>query len=199
MIQRKYAGPIDVSICPGSARFPRLLDFRDRLIKSGARECELKPTGALLIQWDWIGRHPIPRQPLPPSPQEPQARILLGVLFCGERSVVPVQLACRVSSSTSVTATGCSITSAATVSTAGATRFFRAAFFTGMGLGLGLALAAVRFVAFADLATLCALGRVAEFPLRRFARLGSFPRFLRLAMIDPLLLHNDTTVQLAAR
>jgi hypothetical protein len=76
----------------------------------------------------------------------------------------PIQLAFRVSS-TSVTVitpgAGCSITSAATVSTTGATgRFtFRAAFFT--GAGLGLALATVRFVAFprADLATLRALPR----------------------------------------
>jgi hypothetical protein len=29
------------------------------------------------------------------------------------------------------------------------------------------------------------LGRAAEFPLRGFARFGSFPRFLGLAMIDP--------------
>jgi hypothetical protein len=89
----------------------------------------------------------------------------------------PVQLACRVSSSTSVITTGCSITSAAT---AGATGLFRAAFFTSMGLGLALA------TVFAC-AALRALGRVAEFPLRLFARLGSFPRFLRLAMIDPLV------------
>jgi hypothetical protein len=61
-----------------------------------------------------------------------------------------------------------------------------------MGARLGLALATVRFVAFAALTTLRALGRVAEFPLRRFARLGSFPRFLRLAMIPPGVLRNDT-------
>jgi hypothetical protein len=77
-----------------------------------------------------------------------------------------------------------------TVSTTGVTgRFtFGAAFFT--GAGLGLALATVRFVGFprAALATLRALGRLAEFPLRRFARFGSFPRFLLLAMIDPLWL-----------
>jgi hypothetical protein len=50
--------------------------------------------------------------------------------------------------------TGRSITSTATVSTAGATGgfTFRAAFFTGARLGL-----AVRFVAFVDLATLRAL------------------------------------------
>ena len=60
---------------------------------------------------------------------------------------------------------GCSSTSTATVSTTGATgRFtFRAAFFT--GAGLGLALATVGFVAFAALATLRALPRLAEFPL----------------------------------
>jgi hypothetical protein len=51
---------------------------------------------------------------------------------------------------------------------------------------LGLALATVRFVGFARaaLATLRALGRVAEFPLRRFARFGSFPRFFLLAMTE---------------
>jgi hypothetical protein len=60
----------------------------------------------------------------------------------------------------------------------------RAAFFT--DTRLGLALATVRFFAFAlaDLETLRALPRLADFPLRSFARLGSF-RFLRLAMIDP--------------
>jgi len=63
---------------------------------------------------------------------------------------------------------------------------FGAAFLT--GASLGLALATVRFVAFAALATLRALGRVAEFPLRRFARFGSFPRFFLLAMIEPLWL-----------
>ena len=70
-----------------------------------------------------------------------------------------------------------------TVSTAGFfTRrtTFGAAFFTGAGLSLALA------TVFAC-AALRALGRLAEFPLRRFARFGSFPRFLLLAMIDPLL------------
>src|ERR1700720_1475882 len=114
------------------------------------------------------------------------------------------QLALRTSvSSTSVTiitpGAGCSSTSTATVSTTGATgRFtFRAAFFT--GAGLGLALATVGFVAFAALATLRALPRLAEFPLRSFARFCTFDAFLRLAMIDPLVLRNDTTVQVAAR
>ena len=88
---------------------------------------------------------------------------------------------------------GCSITSTATVSTAGATGCFtrRAAFFT--GAGLGLALATVRFVAFADFATLRALPRLAEFPLRSFARFCTFDAFLRLAMIAPLVLANDTS------
>jgi hypothetical protein len=87
---------------------------------------------------------------------------------------------------------GCSITSTATVSSTGVTGCFtfrtftfRTAFF--VGAGLGFALATVRFVAFprADLATLRALGRVAEFPLRRFARFCTFDAFLRLAMIVP--------------
>jgi hypothetical protein len=91
---------------------------------------------------------------------------------------------------------GCSITSTATVSTAEVTgRFtFRAAFFT--GARLGLALATVRFVAFpfAAFVTLRALARVADdFP--RFARFCTPDRFLGLAMIDPLVLRNDTTVQ----
>jgi hypothetical protein len=109
------------------------------------------------------------------------------------------QLALRVSS-TSVTVimpgAGCSITSTATVSTTGATgRFtFRAAFLA--GAGLGLALATVGFVAFAALAALRALPRLAE--LRSFARFCTFDAFLRLAMIDPLVLRNDTTVQPAA-
>jgi len=53
---------------------------------------------------------------------------------------------------------------------------------------LGLALATVRFVAFprADLDSLLALPRVAEFPLGSFPRFCTFDRFLRLAMIDPL-------------
>jgi hypothetical protein len=93
---------------------------------------------------------------------------------------------------------GCSITSTATVSIAGAADgfTFRAAFFT--GAGLGLALAAVRLVAFAALATLRALPRLAEFPLRSFARFCTFDAFLPLAMIAPLVLRNDTTAQLAA-
>jgi hypothetical protein len=94
---------------------------------------------------------------------------------------------------------GCSITSAATISTTGATGCFtfRAAFFTGAGLGLALAI--VRFVAFAALDALRALPRLAELPLRSFARFCTFDGFLRLAMIDPLVLRNDTTVQVAAR
>jgi hypothetical protein len=97
---------------------------------------------------------------------------------------------------------GCSITSTATVSTAGATgcfirrTSFRAAFFTGARLGLALAI--VRFVAFAALDALRALPRLAEFPLRSFACLCTFDAFLRLAMIAPLVLRNDTTVQVAA-
>src|SRR6516165_7563901 len=81
-----------------------------------------------------------------------------------------------------MTATGCSITSTATVSTTGATGCFtfRAAFFT--GAGLGLALATTRF---AVLATLRALPRLAEFALRSLARLCTFDPFLRLAMIGP--------------
>jgi hypothetical protein len=88
---------------------------------------------------------------------------------------------------------GCSITSAATVSTAGVTGCFtfRAASFT--GAGLGLALAAVRRAA---LDTLRALLRLAE--LRSFAPFCTFDAFLRLAMIDPLVLRNDTTIQVAA-
>ena len=70
-----------------------------------------------------------------------------------------------------------------------------AAFFA--GARLGLALATVRFVAFAALAALRALPRLAE--LRSFARFCTFDAFLRLAMIDPLVLRNDTTVQVAAR
>src|SRR5271166_4113687 len=101
-----------------------------------------------------------------------------------------VQLALRVCSISVTVITlgaGCSITSTATVSTTGVTGCFtfRAAFFT--GAGLGLALATVRFVGFprADLATLRALPRLAEFPLRSFARFCTFDAFLRLAMIDP--------------
>jgi hypothetical protein len=75
---------------------------------------------------------------------------------------------------------GCSITSAATVSTAGPTgkRPFRATFFAGARLGLA------RFAG-PDFATLRGLPRLAEFPLRSLARFGSFDCFLRLAMIDP--------------
>ena len=97
---------------------------------------------------------------------------------------------------------GCSITSAATVSTVGATGCFIrcTAFFT--GTGLGFALAAVRFVAFADFAILRALPRLAEFPLRSLARFCTFDRVLRLAMIDPrsgcVSPRNDTTVQVEA-
>jgi hypothetical protein len=103
-------------------------------------------------------------------------------------AIAPVQLALRVSS-TSVTVitpgAGCSITSTATVSSTGVTGgfTFRAAFFT--GAGLGLALATVRFVAFAALDTLRALPRLAE--LRSFAGFCTFDVFLRLAMIDPLV------------
>jgi hypothetical protein len=91
---------------------------------------------------------------------------------------------------------GCSITSTATVSTAGAAGCFpfRATFFA--GARLGLALATVRFGAFAALAALRALPRLAE--LRSFARFCTFDAFLRLAMIAPLVLRNDTTVQVAA-
>jgi hypothetical protein len=110
----------------------------------------------------------------------------------------PAQFTRRVSS-TSVTVitpgAGCSITSTTTVSTTGCFRTsFRGAFFT--GARLGLALATVRFAA---LATLRTLPRLAEFPLRSFARFCTFDRFLRLAMIAPLVLRNDTTVQVAAR
>jgi hypothetical protein len=109
------------------------------------------------------------------------------------------QLALRTSvSSISVTVirpgAGCSITSAATVSTTAATGCFtfRAAFFTGPGLGLALATAR-----FAVLATLRALLRLAEFALRSLARLCTFDPFLRLAMIDPpfwLMLRNALTL-----
>jgi hypothetical protein len=85
---------------------------------------------------------------------------------------------------------GCSITSAATVSTTGATgRFiFRAAFFTGARLGLALAI--VRFAAFA---TLRALPRLADFAPRTLARLCTFDPFLRLAMIFPPVLGGAST------
>jgi hypothetical protein len=74
----------------------------------------------------------------------------------------------------------------------------RATFFT--GARLGLALATVRFVAFprADLATFRALAHAAV-PLGSFPRFCTFDAFLRLAMIAPLVLGNDTTVQVAAR
>src|SRR5437763_453854 len=94
-----------------------------------------------------------------------------------------------------------SITSTATVSTAGATGCFtrRAAFFT--GADLGLALATVRFVALADFATLRALPRLAEFPLRSFARFCTFDAFLRLARSSPpwcsLTIHRPSRVKLA--
>jgi len=80
---------------------------------------------------------------------------------------------------------GCSITSAATVSTTGATGgfTFRATFFTGAGLGLALATGR-----FAVLVTLRALLRLAEFALRSLARLCVFDPFLRLAMIFPPVL-----------
>ena len=78
---------------------------------------------------------------------------------------------------------GCSITSTATVSTTGAAGCFirrtRAAFFTGVGF-LRLALAA--------LYALRVLPRLAEFPLRSFARFCTFDAFLRLAMIAPVIL-----------
>jgi hypothetical protein len=56
-----------------------------------------------------------------------------------------------------------------------------------------LALAADRFGAFAALDTLRDLARLAAVPLR-----STFDAFLRLAMIAPLVLRNDTTVQVAA-
>jgi hypothetical protein len=76
-----------------------------------------------------------------------------------------------------------------TVSTAGSfirRTTFGAAFFT--VTRLGLALTTVRFGAFAALDTLRALPRLAEFPLRSFARFCTFDAFLRLAMIEPLWL-----------
>ena len=81
-----------------------------------------------------------------------------------------------------MTATGCSITSEATVSAAGATGcfIFRATFFTGAALGLALAIAR-----FAVLAILRVLLRLAEFARRSLARPCTFDRFLRLAMITP--------------
>jgi hypothetical protein len=50
---------------------------------------------------------------------------------------------------------------------------------------LGLGLATVRFVAFADFATLAALPRLAELPLCSLARFWTFDPFFRLAMIAP--------------
>ncbi len=81
---------------------------------------------------------------------------------------------------------GCSIMSTTTVSTTGVTGAltFLAVFFT--VARLGLAFATVRLVAFAR-AGLRALPRLAEFPLRSFARLCTFDCFLRLAMITPLV------------
>ena len=86
---------------------------------------------------------------------------------------------------------GCSITSTATVSTTGAIGCFtfRAVFFA--RARLGLALATVRFAAFAR-ADLRALPRLAEFPLNSFPRFCTFARFLRFAMIAPLMLRNNT-------
>ena len=75
---------------------------------------------------------------------------------------------------------GCSITSTATVSTAGVTGCFirRTAFFT--GARLGLALATVRFAG----AAFHALRSLAEVPLGSFPRFCTFDAFLRLATID---------------
>jgi hypothetical protein len=73
------------------------------------------------------------------------------------------------------------------VSTAGAAVSLCAAFFD--GLGLGFAFATVRFAAFA---TLRALPRLAEFPLRSFPPFCTFDCFLRLAMIAPLSDQNTT-------
>jgi hypothetical protein len=62
---------------------------------------------------------------------------------------------------------------------------FRAGFFA--VARLGLAVATVGFVAFAlaGFATLRALLRLAELPLRSFPRFCAFDPFLRLAMIAP--------------
>jgi hypothetical protein len=127
----------------------------------------------------------------PPAPhpqfirrRTPAAQRLGFILFWG-------QLARRTSvPSTSATVitpgAGCSITSTALVSTTGRFRTsFRGAFFT--GARLDFALATVRFVAFAAMAALRDLPRLAEFPLRSFARFCTFDAFLRLAMIDPWL------------
>jgi hypothetical protein len=98
---------------------------------------------------------------------------------------------------TVITPGGSSIASTVTVSIAGAGGCFtcstslRAGFFSVARLGLALATAG--FVAFplADFDTLRALLRVFEFPLRSFARFCTFDHFLRLAMIDPLLVVSD--------
>jgi hypothetical protein len=76
------------------------------------------------------------------------------------------------------------IASTATVSITGATSCFtfRTAFFAGARLALALATAR-----FAVLATLRALPRLAELPLRNFPRFCTFDPFLRLAMIRPVL------------
>src|SRR6516162_4842763 len=93
-----------------------------------------------------------------------------------------LQLALRISVAS--TGPGCSITSAATVSTTRAAGCFtfRATFLTGAALGLALATAR-----FAVLATLRALLRLAEFALRCLARVCTFAAFLRLAMISPFV------------
>jgi len=80
---------------------------------------------------------------------------------------------------------GFSITSTATVSTGGASGVScGAGFFTAARLGLVATVGFVAF-AFADFATLRALPRLAELPLRSFARFCTFDPFLRLAMIVP--------------
>jgi hypothetical protein len=110
--------------------------------------------------------------------------------------MLPVQLALRISvCSISVTVTGCSITSTATVSTTGTAGCFtfRAASFTGARLGLALAT-----VCFAALAILRALGRLAELALRSFARFCTFDHILRLAMIAPLGLVGELQATLRA-
>ncbi len=79
----------------------------------------------------------------------------------------------------------CSTDSTATLSTAGATSSFRAAFFTGAGLGVALATRRFAFPR-ADLTALRAFPRLAEFRPRSLARAFTFDPFLRLAMIAPL-------------
>jgi hypothetical protein len=54
------------------------------MIKSGARERELKPTGAWLIQSDWIGRHPQPPSPCRLVHKNPKRVSCLGFFFCGD-------------------------------------------------------------------------------------------------------------------